>query len=50
MKQVLIITGSKSDLPMLADIDTIPKGVPLVTTGIGKVGFYNAGLFVAKLV
>jgi 5-(carboxyamino)imidazole ribonucleotide mutase len=33
----------------LLSINTIPKGVPLVTTGIGQVGLHNAGLFVVKL-
>ena len=33
----------------LLSINTIPKGVPLVTTGIGSTGIHNAGLFVCKL-
>jgi len=33
----------------LLSINTIPKGVPLVNTGVGKVGLYNAGIFVTKL-
>jgi len=33
----------------LLSINTIPKGVPLVNTGVGKVGLYNAGVFVTKL-
>jgi 5-(carboxyamino)imidazole ribonucleotide mutase len=33
----------------LLSINTIPKGVPLVNTGIGEVGLINAGLFVIKL-
>ncbi|HSX01444.1 MAG TPA: AIR carboxylase family protein [Candidatus Saccharimonas sp.] len=33
----------------LLAINTIPKGVPLVTTGLGATGLHNAGLFVAKL-
>lgn len=38
-----------SGIDSLLSINTIPKGVPLVTTGIGETGLYNAGLFVAKL-
>ena len=33
----------------LLSINTIPKGVPLVNTGVGRVGLYNAGIFVTKL-
>jgi 5-(carboxyamino)imidazole ribonucleotide mutase len=38
-----------SGIDSLLSINTIPKGVPLVTTGIGRVGLHNAGMFVAKL-
>lgn len=33
----------------LLSINTIPKGVPLVNTGVGDTGLYNAGLFISKL-
>lgn len=36
-------------LDSILSINTIPKGVPLVNTGIGSVGLHNAGLFAVKL-
>lgn len=33
----------------LLAVNTIPKGVPLLNTGIGEVGLYNAGLAALKI-
>jgi 5-(carboxyamino)imidazole ribonucleotide mutase len=34
----------------LLSVNTIPKGVPVVNTGIGKVGLYNAGLAAMEII
>lgn len=36
-------------LDSLLSVNTIPKGVPLVSTGVGATALYNAGLFAIKL-
>jgi 5-(carboxyamino)imidazole ribonucleotide mutase len=52
-KTVVVGTGlddkGMNGIDSLLSINTIPKGVPLANTGVGKVGLYNAGMFVTKL-
>ena len=44
------ITKTESDtLESLFSVLSIPKGIPLVNTGVNEVGLYNAALFCIKL-
>lgn len=45
------LTKTDADtLESLLSVISIPKGVPLVNTGINEVGLYNATLYILKLI
>lgn len=44
------ISKNLNGLDSLVSVNTIPKGVPVVNTGIGEVGVYNAGIVAARVI
>ncbi|MFC1599039.1 AIR carboxylase family protein [Patescibacteria group bacterium] len=42
--------GNLKGLDNLLSVNSIPKGVPLLNSGIGEIGVYNAGLAAVKII